>query len=411
MVCTVTPTRPRTQSFANFLISTSQVEVSGIPQTPRSITAAIRKRLWRESPNMPSGRGEQNRPQNDSIKLPADGHGSHNSIISIHSTQTTIATPYEPKSSTNPSSGCLKLQIDAEEISVPQITVSGHSSIESPELTTLAPQPIHMGDLSHDQPRCTTCHQTNNNVVPQPNLCSTIKHSATQCNSTEMACIGVLTCTSSSSAIRLCPRKGIEPIISLRCRDIVSLQTMLGGGGGPKAKKPPMVSRLRLGVVLASSVLQLHESNWLNDRWTSADILFENRRDQSGAVIQRPFVQSKFHARKSEEDSAPAGALDEWASLTTFCNPLLFSLGMVLCEIYHWECIEVLQGGLSKSQAISNILKELFDIAGAKYDLAVRRCIQGLDRRGMSFSDDGFKRDVYEKIVHPLEENLRAFTE
>lgn len=69
----------------------------------------------------------------------------------------------------------------------------------------------------------------------------------------------------------------------------------------------------------------------------------------------------------------------------------------------------MLQGGLSKSQAVSKLLNELFDVAGAKYDLAVRRCIQGLDRRGMAFSDDGFKKDVYEKIVHPLEENLATF--
>lgn len=56
-----------------------------------------------------------------------------------------------------------------------------------------------------------------------------------------------------------------------------------------------------------------------------------------------------------------------------------------------------------------NLIDELYDDAGNKYGDAVRRCIQGLDCRETNLEKEDFKKEVHEKIMGPLKENLETF--
>jgi len=66
----------------------------------------------------------------------------------------------------------------------------------------------------------------------------------------------------------------------------------LGGRFSGPWQPPSFELRLRLGVKLASSVMQLHGSQWLNETWVRDDIFFIQGR--TGSLIEKPFVNRSF---------------------------------------------------------------------------------------------------------------------
>ena len=89
--------------------------------------------------------------------------------------------------------------------------------------------------------------------------------------------------------------------------------------------------RSRLGLKLASSVMQLHTTEWLTDHWNKHDILF--LRSLDGKVdFDSPFIRRSFGTRNmnlaSKSESVPK--LHFNASI-----PCLFSLGIVLLELWY----------------------------------------------------------------------------
>ncbi|KAF8417858.1 hypothetical protein EV426DRAFT_352996 [Tirmania nivea] len=181
---------------------------------------------------------------------------------------------------------------------------------------------------------------------------------------------------------------------------------------------PSRKERLKLGVKLASSVLQLHKTQWLGERWSKHDIRFiisvETCTSRS-PIIENPFLHQYFIPpnTSSTKNSIQLSIVP--------CNPSLFSLGIVLIELWHWKDLQCLQRSVSTDSSTGwdartefftalQLAKELHDEAGENYGEAVRRCIQGLDTRETNLEQEGFKNKVYAEIVRPLEENLAIFT-
>ena len=182
---------------------------------------------------------------------------------------------------------------------------------------------------------------------------------------------------------------------------------------------PPLrKERLKLGVKLASSVMQLHKTQWLGERWSNQDIRFiipAETHTSISPVIDSPFLHRSFAPPNPPlpENTTPAVIFP--------CNQSLYSLGIVLIELWHWKDLQI-QGsastGLGTGQdsdarteyfIASQLAKELHDEAGEIYGEAVRRCIQGLDTRETSLEKDEFKNRVYSEIIRPLEEHLEGF--
>ena len=171
--------------------------------------------------------------------------------------------------------------------------------------------------------------------------------------------------------------------------------------------------RLRLAVTLASSVLQLHETPWLDESWGKDSIFFVKRPGMT--VYDQPFVSRDFHqtalAAKSEMPTAVRRIIR---------NQPLYALGVALIELWYGKTLTELHKdedgaqttGIPQIDLITEwntadrLVDELYDEAGGKYGDAVRRCIRcDFDRRASSLDDVNFQKDVYQGVVAQLKEN------
>lgn len=103
------------------------------------------------------------------------------------------------------------------------------------------------------------------------------------------------------------------------CHSVISLREILEQKDD--AIHLPYRDRLHLAVIASSSILQLHGNPWLPDTLTSGDIFFLKK--QNYPIYSRPFLMrgNNTSAGKGKEISPP------------FCNPALWSLGVLLIEI------------------------------------------------------------------------------
>ena len=202
------------------------------------------------------------------------------------------------------------------------------------------------------------------------------------------------------------PKKAVP-----KSNQTVSLAEMLSTWPKPSKKE-----RLKLCVNLASSVLQLHETEWLREKWTKQDIFFI--REPVGASVRQNIDLSHPVVHQSFTASAPPTPQDLAESLLVRCNKSLVCLGIVLIELCYWKDLHSLQngnsgstvGGASAEHSIAvGMIDQLYDEAGFNYGESVRRCITGLDLRETQLECDEFKREAYHKIVQPLEVDLMKF--
>ncbi|KAF8417840.1 hypothetical protein EV426DRAFT_706577 [Tirmania nivea] len=183
---------------------------------------------------------------------------------------------------------------------------------------------------------------------------------------------------------------------------------------------PSTKLRLKLALKLASSVLQLHDSCWLNEIWGRKDIFFVQGPD--GPVIDKPLIYRVFPHKSSQPKDTPLSTDQEVFDWPLLCNRSIFCLGITLIELWHWKSIDQLQeapvgyenGFLGALEVLNaqRMVPDLFDTAGVAYGMAVRGCIMGLpsDRKpDPRLEREDFKNEVYRKIVCPLEDHLKHF--
>jgi hypothetical protein len=115
--------------------------------------------------------------------------------------------------------------------------------------------------------------------------------------------------------------------------ETVSLGDVLGDGLFGEEQ------RLRLALKLASSVMQLHTTDWLTDYWSKSDVSFLRSSygviDFDNPLIGRTFGNSSFSMTKlSQNLSRP---------MLHAYIPCLFSLGIVLLELRYRTLFEDLK--------------------------------------------------------------------
>ena len=230
-------------------------------------------------------------------------------------------------------------------------------------------------------------------------FCSTIR------NMTDLrTCVGVLESNNSRHQVWV-PRVPLPMLTSAR---VVSLAELLSRPG------PPRKERLKLGVRLASSVLQFHKTEWLQERWGKQDIYLIQGESRTPS-LETPVVCQAF----TPKPSVPAAPIE---SRIIRCNLSLFSLGIVLIELWFWRSEESLHGNEPQayhgSWATSDsaryvtaqgLIDQLYGDAGDNYGHIVRRCIIGLDHKETQLENDEFKNEAYLKVLQPLEKHLELF--
>jgi len=168
-------------------------------------------------------------------------------------------------------------------------------------------------------------------------------------------------------------------------------------------------NRLQLAVTLASSVLQLHETPWLNNSWGKDDILFIKR--AGATAYDHPFVTQRF---EHDEQSSPSAC--ETSSISRIIrNQALYALGISLIELWYGKPLAALQiredqaelDAMTEWNTADRLVEELYNEAGGRYSDAVRRCIRcDFDRRASSLVDVAFQRAVYQGVVIQLKETF-----
>ena len=234
-------------------------------------------------------------------------------------------------------------------------------------------------------------------------FCSTIRNA-----SEDNPHLGLLISTDNKKHRVWIPRQPLsisKPARTVTLGDLLSMRT------------PSRKERLKLGVKLASSVMQLHKTQWLSEKWSKQDILFiqECSSQSNVPVLENPLVPQTF-----TPDSSPCQISAEFRF--TRCNRSLYSLGIILIELWFWRSLESFQAenGSKQPNSVTTETEEystalrvlddkLYGDAGDNFGDIVRRCITGLDHRETQLESDDFKNEVYGKIIQPLEEHLQGF--
>lgn len=170
--------------------------------------------------------------------------------------------------------------------------------------------------------------------------------------------------------------------------------------------------RLQLAVRLASSLLQLHDTEWLPEVWGKDNVLVSDE-----ITTDRYAVKSAF--TRIVQISSPTAVP---AVTPAQCSASLVCLGIVLVELLLWKPFEEIQSPrekllipfgelLSEIKTIERLITEsvIQGEGGKKYAVAVRQCTGNLDIDDPRLSHDEFKNAVYARIVQPLEEHLKEF--
>jgi hypothetical protein len=221
-------------------------------------------------------------------------------------------------------------------------------------------------------------------------------------------------------------------------KEIVSLERLLSTQirsavptTADEVNRLSMKERLILAVQLAASLLQLYSTLWLSNRWSKRDIsflktaLFANKVSNTGQPqrpvnVSKPFVSQRLVAPTALQQSGPTSTASPRHS-----NPTLLDLGIILLELYFGQNIEQkrhLEDMSPDGQPHSNTdlntarnwLDESFQLnMSARYWSATKHCIDIYTfdpmPKNVDLHDVGFREAVYQKVVLPLEEELREW--
>ncbi len=193
----------------------------------------------------------------------------------------------------------------------------------------------------------------------------------------------------------------------------VSLQDLLTQA--PPGRK----ERLILGLKLASTLLQLHNTPWLAEVWGKVDIRFRKRGDEPRlALLSQPLLSKSFV--KPDCQNAPPEPL-RTAPSHGVRNQSIFALAIILTELWFGKPIDHLRAtkdpdpqiedrDVTDFATIKGLLELIYEEAGDWYGDAVRRCLHcEFDQRYESLDKEALKEAVHDRVVGPLEQHLHYF--
>ncbi|KAJ4138433.1 hypothetical protein NW768_002265 [Fusarium equiseti] len=162
--------------------------------------------------------------------------------------------------------------------------------------------------------------------------------------------------------------------------------------------------RLQLAVFIATSVLHLYKTPFMNDLPTARNII----------LFQRHGVVDYSRAFLKPELSCPA----EYSSGVAIPTPKLLPIGILLIELIKGRSLESLR---TPNEILGGNLSALSDFITAQrladeicqtssnYGSAVRRCLDvGFKAQACAVEDENFQHNFYSGIVALLEEDLNS---
>ena len=259
------------------------------------------------------------------------------------------------------------------------------------------------------------------------NLCSTFAQVLP-----DRACLGVLTDSERRHHLYSVPKISIsQRIVSLnellalpktdQVQDSATLFEPLPPPNRSVKWTLSMKDRLQLAATFASTVLQLHGTPWLHEKWGKEDIFF--LRGTEGPLVDSSYVSRSFSCSNDIQESSDTCAASNTSLPEAFSliqNKSIFALGVVLIELCFGRTLEDLREaqdeeacGVANADYVA--ARRLSDIIykqeAGRYSDAVRRCIRcEFDQTTANLDDVAFRRAVYRGVIAPLEDISREFS-
>ncbi|KAF7874883.1 hypothetical protein EAF04_002057 [Stromatinia cepivora] len=183
-----------------------------------------------------------------------------------------------------------------------------------------------------------------------------------------------------------------------------SLQAVL-----EKSIKLPLVTKRRLAVIFAHSLLQLHESYWKNKEWNINHIFFFY--EISGTLdFQRPYLSTIF-------DPALNGKQPHLDLNRFHRNPSILALGILLIELQTGRLIETFRTDVEKQDVNANtdwlvanrVVKIQLEDCSLGYRDAIQSCLDTPwvpAGQRVNLEDVATRAGVYQDVIKPLEDEL-----
>lgn len=171
--------------------------------------------------------------------------------------------------------------------------------------------------------------------------------------------------------------------------------------------------QMQLALTLGWNVLQLQNTHWLEEYWTSEHI----RLVANSTNDMRPYVTHHFQSMRRER-GGPIGSelsltpsqreqIDDFIDVYV-PNKGLFNLGIMLIELCHGQPIQRLAERKDRGSVVLTALrlaKHLEGQVGGTYEAVVRSCLfcnfGGAGSRA-ELTDEQFQEGIYDHIVQPL---------
>ena len=168
--------------------------------------------------------------------------------------------------------------------------------------------------------------------------------------------------------------------------------------------------RLKLAIILTTSLLRLHSTPWLQDMWTTSDILFRPLNDDlDEEAVLRPYVAQTF-------PSTPAAIRSKAPPMVR--NASLYALGKVLIQLIESRPLadeqhlnQISSGGSMdpELEPAARLEPTIFRKAGKTWADVVRRCLYcefDVDTTSARLDNDEFLLRVHALVLNPLAEAL-----
>ncbi|KAI0021884.1 hypothetical protein F4780DRAFT_778158 [Xylariomycetidae sp. FL0641] len=264
------------------------------------------------------------------------------------------------------------------------------------------------------KPLSSTRTNPTGNVPEIVDLCRTLSKSGKLPAS---QCFGYVSDTSGSLR-----KFGIHPpedIVDSNVGSVFSLQDVLG----PRKRDFPRLwysEKIRLAAILASSILQLYDTPWLSGPLRSSDVLFFRRGDV--CAYERPYVAKRLPEPTITPSNTPLDGVGQLRPCVQ--SPTLLYLGILLLEIMMEDTFEHLRAagdGAAVDRAAQATIPQMeLDFESARrlsqqmpafanqnYIGAVTCCVECRIMSRGDLSDDSFRKEVYARVVAPLEKDVQ----
>ena len=178
--------------------------------------------------------------------------------------------------------------------------------------------------------------------------------------------------------------------------------------------------RLDIAVTLASSVLQLDGTSWLEQHWSSNDICFHVKSiTNSGSDATQPYLAWRSCTQEHETAVISGNPMPgQWFVRSN----ALFALGLTLVELCFGKTLGSMQKPEDESQDPDRVAQNvncafrllesgwIWKEMGETYEAVVRRCLrQPFDVRDLDLDKKEVQQQVYNTVVVPLKENVDDF--